>query len=437
MRPILRLFAIAAIFGFASIAWLVLGGVMSSRSSTQTSELRNKVEGLWGQRQVQNAPSLVFEWTPPQKEVVRTEVVKGVERKITERVDVTEPMKRDVSIASTTIDVDLHLDQRLKGLAWYSLYDVGFRGAWSYVHTEKEAGKLHVQFRFPDPQGMYDAFSFVVDGVPQDLRPKDGVAEAVVPVSPGQRVAFDITYKSRGLDAWEYAPSTGVGSLKDFKLAMTTDFADIDFPPAAMSPSSRERAGTGYRLTWRFDQVVTGHGIGMVMPSKVQPGQLAAALSFSAPISLGFFFLLLLVLGRLRGLDLHPVNFLFIGAAFFSFHLLFAYSVDHIHLVPAFVISSVTSVVLVVSYLRLVVSPRFAFVEAAAAQLVYLIGFSLAHFWEGFTGLAVTVLSILTLFLLMQLTGKVRWGDAGIPRATPARPAPPARPTSHEDEVVA
>ena len=31
-------------------------------------------------------------------------------------------------------------------------------------------------------------------------------------------------------------------------------------------------------------------------------------------------------------------------------------------------------------------------------------------FWEGFTGLAVTVLSILTLFLLMQLTGKVRWG---------------------------
>jgi inner membrane protein involved in colicin E2 resistance len=157
------------------------------------------------------------------------------------------------------------------------------------------------------------------------------------------------------------------------------------------------------------------------MPAKVQPGQLAAALSFSAPISLLFFFGLLMVLGRLRGLDLHPVNYFFIAAGFFSFHLLFAYSVDHLNLAVAFALSSLTSVMLVVSYLRLVVSPRFAFVEAAAAQLVYLIGFSLAHFWEGFTGLAVTVLSILTLFLLMQLTGKVRWG-APIPMAAPPSP---------------
>ena len=42
--------------------------------------------------------------------------------------------------------------------------------------------------------------------------------------------------------------------------------------------------------------------------------------------------------------------------------------------------------------LRLVVSARFAFVEAGLAQIVYLIGFSLAHFWDGFTGLTVTVL---------------------------------------------
>jgi hypothetical protein len=76
-------------------------------------------------------------------------------------------------------------------------------------------------------------------------------------------------------------------------------------------------------------------------------------------------------------------------------------------------------VLLVTSYLRLVVSPRFAFVEAAAAQLVYLVGFSLAHFWEGFTGLAVTVLSVLTLFLLMQLTGRIRWSSPGAPARPP------------------
>ena len=48
---------------------------------------------------------------------------------------------------------------------------------------------------------------------------------------------------------------------------------------------------------------------------------------------------------------------------------------------------------------------------------MYLIGFALAHFFEGFTGLAVTLLSIATLFLLMQLTAKLRWGEVvGRPR---------------------
>jgi inner membrane protein involved in colicin E2 resistance len=420
MRSALRLFAVFAIFVVTSIAWLVLGGVMSSRSSTQSGELRAKVADLWGQPQSQNGPALSFEWSAP-KEVVRTETTNGVERQVRERA--LQAMSQDVSVASTRIDVDLHLDQRLKGLVWYSLYDVSFRGAWSYVHTIEQSGYLRVRFRFPDPQAVYDAFTFVIDGQPQELRPKDGLFDAAVPVRPGQRVEIAISYRSRGLDEWRYVPDPGVASLKDFRLTMNTDFSDIDFPSSTLSPSSRERSGAGYKLEWAFSQVVTGHAIGMAMPKRVQPGQLAASLSFSAPISLLFFFLLLVVLGRLRGLDLHPVNFVFLGAAFFSFHLLFAYSVDHLHIVPAFAIASATSVLLVVSYLRLVVSPRFAFVEAAAAQLVYLIGFSLAHFWEGFTGLAVTVLSIVTLFLLMQLTGRIRWG-APSPLPAPAAPSP-------------
>jgi hypothetical protein len=68
--------------------------------------------------------------------------------------------------------------------------------------------------------------------------------------------------------------------------------------------------------------------------------------------------------GTLRRIDIHPINYLFRrGGRFFAFHLLFAYSVDHLHIVPAFVLSSLMSMVLVVSYLRLVVSSRFAFVE--------------------------------------------------------------------------
>jgi inner membrane protein len=150
----------------------------------------------------------------------------------------------------------------------------------------------------------------------------------------------------------------------------------------------------------------------MTMPHKIQPGELASSMSFSAPVSLLLFVALVFVLARLRSLDIHPVNYLMIAAAFFSFHLLFSYLVDQVHVGTAFALASVVSVVLVTSYMRLVVSARFAFVEAAIAQLVYLVGFSLAHFWQGMTGLTVTVLSIATLFVLMQLTGRVRWGSA-------------------------
>jgi inner membrane protein involved in colicin E2 resistance len=117
------------------------------------------------------------------------------------------------------------------------------------------------------------------------------------------------------------------------------------------------------------------------------------------------------LLATLKGIDIHPVNYLLLAGGFFVFHLLFAYTADRLTVELAFALASTVSVLLVVSYLRLVVSSRFAFVEAALAQLVYLVGFSLAHFWDGFTGLVVTLLAVVTLGAVMQLTGRLKWGE--------------------------
>jgi inner membrane protein involved in colicin E2 resistance len=108
---------------------------------------------------------------------------------------------------------------------------------------------------------------------------------------------------------------------------------------------------------------------------------------------------------------LHPMNYFFLACAFFAFHLLLAYLVDHISIHSAFVICSFVSLTLVISYLRLVVGMRFAAVEAGLAQLIYLVLFSYAFFFKGFSGLAVTIGSIITLFVVMQLTGRIRWSE--------------------------
>jgi hypothetical protein len=80
------------------------------------------------------------------------------------------------------------------------------------------------------------------------------------------------------------------------------------------------------------------------------------------------------------------------------------------------------SVFLVVSYLRLVVGIGFASREAALAQIIYLVLFSYAFFIKGFTGLAITIGSILTLFLVMQITGRLRWAERFGPKPS-AQPA--------------
>ena len=105
------------------------------------------------------------------------------------------------------------------------------------------------------------------------------------------------------------------------------------------------------------------------------------------------------------------MNYFFLATAFFAFHLLLAYLVDHISIHAAMVIASVVSIALVVSYLRLVVGIRFAALQAGTAQLIYLVVFSYAFFWKGFTGLSITVISVITLFVVMQATGRIRWSE--------------------------
>jgi inner membrane protein involved in colicin E2 resistance len=419
-----RILGLAFVFIMATISWTVLGGVTSTRSGDQRDKLDTAVQDLWGSPQAQVAPKLTFEWKTVREQKSKEHTPAGI-NEITELIE--EQHSESVLLNASALDVTLDSDLRRKGLHWYSLYDVKLAGQYRYQHTREQAGVLDVSFELPHRDGVYDALVFTVNGedFARALDPENNRLHARVNVAPGQTIDLAIGYGSRGLDEWRYLPTAGVGRLENFSLDMHTDFTSIDYPAGTMSPSkSSKRADGGMDLSWKFDSLVTGHGIGMITPTRVQPGELATVLSFSAPISLFFFFLVIYVLATIRGIDIHPMNYFLIAGAFFAFHLLFAYSADHLPVEAAFAMCSVVSVALVVSYLRLVVSAKFALREAALAQIIYLVGFSLAHFWEGFTGLTVTVLAIVTLFLLMQLTGRVRWSE--LLSTTTTRPAAPA-----------
>jgi hypothetical protein len=164
---------------------------------------------------------------------------------------------------------------------------------------------------------------------------------------------------------------------------MKTDFKKIDFPANALSPTERREVPGGWDLAWRYSNLISGFQISMTMPEKLQPGPLGGEISYFAPVFLLLFFFLIFVITALRDIDLHPMNHFFLAAAFFAFHLLLAYLVDHVSIHVAFVICSAASVFLVVSYLRLVIGLRFAIMEAGIARVIYLVLFfvCILHPW--------------------------------------------------------
>jgi inner membrane protein involved in colicin E2 resistance len=400
-----RIIAIVLIFLCASVAWAILGATIFNRTYSTDTTLKDRVVSIWGAPHKQMPPLATYN-----KVVTRQSetTLNGKKRVETIKENVTTPLP----LESSRIDVRLALDHRQKGLLWYSTYKVSFQGAYAFRNTSDKPEDITFALSFPTDKAIYDDLVFTVDDVPIGLKSEEKETSGTISVAAGKITTLKVGYRSQGLNEWRYGFGDGnVAQVKDFLLTMRTDFKDVDFPENTLSPSEKSETPGGWQLVWDFKNLVSGYEIGMIMPEKLQPGPLAGRISLFAPVSLFFFFFLMFIITTMRGIELHPMNYFFLATAFFSFHLLLAYLVDHISIHLAFVICSAVSIFLVVSYLRLVVGMRFASGEAALAQFIYLVMFSYAFFFKGFTGLAVTIGSIITLFVVMQITGRVRWSE--------------------------
>jgi hypothetical protein len=419
-----RLLAILFIFLCTTVAWFALGASVVHRTDSSAIELSQHVSQLWGGRHAQIAPSAWY-W---RSHVVTREVQESDSRgnEVTREVREESRLQIPVPLASSRIDVELALDHRRKGLLWHDTYTVAFAGRYEVRVPEEASTPVHLHFAFPSDQAIYDDFLFAVNGIraPHVTDLSQGIA-VESPASPGEVTVLEISYRSRGLDTWRYLfTAAGVAQAQDFALTLMTDFDDIDFLAGTLSPSDKDRLGGGWQLDWKFANLVSGQNIGIDLPNKPNPGPLTARITFFAPVSLLFFLTVLVILGALHHLTLHPMHYFLLSAAFFSFHLLLAYLVDHLDIHIAFVLAALTSIGLVVSYLRMVCGLRRALAFAGLTQLVFLVLFSYAFFFAGYTGLTITLGAVLTLFLLMQLTGRVDWDEVFRPEATPAARAP-------------
>ncbi|MFN0125962.1 MAG: inner membrane CreD family protein [Verrucomicrobiales bacterium] len=385
---LLRLAAIAVIFIGTAVAWIILGTAMQLRTGAQGTQLASEVTTVWGPALRQSHPTAYY------------------------RSAASATGKKELQPTLSKVTVDLRYEPKQRGLLWYRTYAAKFSANYEITNPTPVTQTVYVRFELPTKEGSFHNFSFTVgDAGKREALPENGAITQAVSIAPGASAPVTVAYDARGKDAWRYDFGNSA-RVRQFSLLMTTDFADISFPVGTGSPTRRERApaGDGWTCEWSYPDVISAPAIGMDMPKVLNAGPVASRIAFFAPVSLLFFFAVLIILGMRCRTSLHPMNYFFLAAGFFAFHLLFSYLVDQLPLLPSFIIASVVSLVLVCGYIAAVGGKQLLSI-AAPAQAAYMVLFSYSFFFDGLTGLTITIGAIATLALLMIATARVNWAE--------------------------
>lgn len=398
-----RFFAIFGIFLLATLAWTVLGRTIDYRTDKLNDSLSSEINHMLGPEElIQCAPHI--------------EASTGS--------DIIQPSASDIAAEFTH-------HHRYKGLLWFSTYTVKFTGKYVIPERAPETDGSFI-FRLPPGAPTFENLWIELDGKRIDAG--DNLNHLQVKLPDSSQHIIKVAYTTRARDRWLYSskPHTQskLGELKNFVLRAKMDFNEIDYPKGSASPTTPASSqNSGMLAEWKYDNLRANQSMGIEMPRRANAGPIAARMSFFAPVSLLFFFTVMFTVVVLKKIPLHPMHYLLISAGFFSFHILLAYLVDILSIHASFWICAGVSVLLVVSYMRLVAGVRFAVLYVGLAQLIYLVGFSYAFFWVGKTGLAVTIGAIITLFVLMQATGRIDWHEV-FKKDLPGSPLPPPIPQS-------
>lgn len=393
---ILHLVASVIIVACTAVAWFLLGSTLSYRTQVSSAEMQAEVSGVWGPDLVQEHPLAWFE-TP--------NAPNG---------------KAQVLPSATEMNVSLVSEPKRRGLLWHRTYDVDLKSDYTFTNPTKIPQTFYISFPLPRDTAGLQGFEFRLgenDSAAQAAPGTSGVVTRAILLPASGAVTLHTGYRTRGTNTWKYFfPDSR--RIAGFKLIMRTNFPEINFPVGTGSPSHRSQNQDGFTLVWDYPDVLAAPAIGMDMPKRLNAGPVAARIAFFAPVSLLFFVTIVLLVGGIRGISLHPMHVFFIAAGFFAFHLLFAYLVDLLPLVPSFGIATACSMLLVCGYLK-AVGGNVLLKIAFPAQAVYLVLFSASFFIDGLTGITLAVLGVVTLALLMLLTARIDWKTFFIKRPPP------------------
>lgn len=249
---------VIAIFLCTTAAWIFLGSSIMFRTQSADSDLESRVASTWGAPQQQTPPMAYTSRTAPKQ--VRETTDHGTTTKIVE-----ETVNTPLALEQSRVNVALRLEQRQKGLLWFPTYTVVFSGAYVF-RSPSPAEPVTLKLALPVPQAIYDDLVMRANGQNLPVKVSDGAISATINPPPGSIIRLEVGYRSQGMESWHYGFGENVAQVRDFVLQMHTDFDAIDFPQGTISPTQKIKRGSGWLLTWKYSNLLTGYRIGMLLP---------------------------------------------------------------------------------------------------------------------------------------------------------------------------
>lgn len=332
----------------------------------------------------------------------------GGEAPIKIKRKVRKPVPQN-SIVRGQVDVDVRMNYRQKGSAFYTCYDDIWKFDFTVKNRSDKATEAELRFPMPADQGTYSDFAVLVDGKnwTANLVLKNNAQTWTLPMQPGQEIRVQAAYTSRGMEYLRYTPAV-MAAREEYKVVMRIhpdkdrgkrSFIwkdDMGLPVGSMTPpviKDSPAAGEPMLLEWDLKSAATTLGMGVILPDIKQPGYYVTRLLHEAPLGLfllaGSLILTWLLLGRET--DLFSLGVLVV--AYYLFYTLIAYLSDHLTAFSqCFAIAAAATLLLAGLYLRLGWGRTFAANQTFALVAAFTIYYPMAVVMDQYTGLMVQVL---------------------------------------------
>ena len=396
----------ALIFVFAivfSIVAVTIGFRVDDRHSSSYSSNLRSVKEIWGGEIIQRLPTFTY---------IKKEHIDRVNQKTGETEKVLTDKHHNMGIEGQNISVDIKSNIREKGLLKYPGFNLTFNGKYTLKNLNPNTERLY--FSFPLPQNAGNITDIKVKFQDKDYTDdpdfSDGIQWNGI-LARNESVVFEITYNAQGTETFKYAMGTGNSTIKNLDVELITDFKKSNIPDRSMVPTSIAGDNNETKYVWQASNMVTGQSIALKFKIPGNYGKTVSKLFYYSPIALFLFLGLLLLYSISKGINLHPMHYLFIITGFLIFYLLGSYMVSYMSIIIAILISLAISASILLYYTYLIKKGKDIIKISCFGVFLFQWVFSTAFFVPEHTGFLITIASIVAFIFLIRSTASIDWTD--------------------------